>query len=93
MNDPEDPCPFTRTKQNDRARYSPPTPTHALCFQLHDTTRALWAAGSTFDRANVELALEMLESHLRNFRQMHGAAPIRPLLPPKKKRGASVETS
>lgn len=42
----QDNCPFTRTKKNDQIRMSPRNHRVAICFQLHDDLRLLYAASA-----------------------------------------------
>jgi len=39
----QDNCPFTRTKKNDVLRFNPGTERTAVCFQLHDDLREMFA--------------------------------------------------
>jgi hypothetical protein len=45
----QDNCPFTRTKKNDLVRFAPKTEREAICFQLHDDLRVLYATTATPD--------------------------------------------
>lgn len=40
----QDNCPFTRTKKNDSVRFDPPSERSAICFQLHDDLRVMYAS-------------------------------------------------